>query len=259
MVNIRHMVGLAEYAAKEAGRAIMDINSTGSFNVRLKDDASPVSDADKASQRIIGGHLAMTGLPVLSEETIHLSYKQRKNWEYFWLVDPLDGTKEFIGGDGDFTVNIALVHRSGPIAGIIYAPAIDKMYTSDGVSGVFKKEKGRTQKISPIFPRVCMQDLQHKEKLTAIISRSHCSDGTAGFLKQFHDVRTISMGSSLKFMALIEQQADLYPRLGTTMEWDTAAAHAILNAANKGVYELGMLDELQYNKADLRNPFFVAL
>lgn len=258
MVNVRHMLGLAEYTALEAGKAIMEIYRTGIFDVTSKADASPLTSADQAAQKIIDGHLAMTGLPVLSEEATGVSHRQRRKWEYFWMVDPLDGTKEFIEGNGQFTVNIALVYKTVPIGGIIYVPANDIMYIGSKDTGVVKKEKGKIIQLPSLTQRPRMQDLQQKDKLTMVISKSHLSKETMDFIMKFRDVRLISMGSSLKFLALIEQQADIYPRLGTTMEWDTAAAHAILNASNRGIYEADMSTELKYNKPDLRNPYFIA-
>ena len=258
MVDVRHLLGLAEYTALEAGKAIMEIYRTGVFNVTIKPDASPLTSADKAAQRIINMHLTMTGLPVLSEESGGVGYRQRKKWEYFWIVDPLDGTKEFIKGNGQFTVNIALVHKTAPIGGIIHVPANDITYAGSKETGVIKKEKGKILKLPPLAQRPHIQDLQQKERLTVVVSKSHLSEDTMEFIKKFRDVKLISMGSSLKFMALIEQQADVYPRLGITMEWDTAAAHAILNASNRGIYEADMATELRYNKPDLRNPYFVA-
>jgi len=258
MTDVLHLLGLAENAALEAGKAIMAVYRSRKLEVSLKPDASPLTRADRVSQSIIAGHLARTGLPVLSEEAAGVDYRQRMKWDYFWLVDPLDGTKEFIGSRDEFTVNIALMRRTVPVGGVIHAPAREVLYVGSKAGGVWKKQGGNTARL-PLLPmRRCIQDLQQKESVAIVASRSHMSAETMDFIKNFRDVRLVSMGSSLKFMALVEGTADIYPRLGVTMEWDTAAAHAILHASNRGVYEVNMSTELRYNKADLRNPFFIA-
>jgi len=258
MIDVKHMLGLAGHAAQDAGEAIMEIRRSGILDVTVKTDASPVTAADKAAQEIISRHLARTGLPVLSEESIGVSYRERRNWEYCWIVDPLDGTKELINGSNEFTVNIALLYKTRPVAGVIFAPAKELVYTGSVEGGVFKKEYGRIFQIPPLAERVRMHDLQQKDAPVVAVSRSHLSPATTDFIKRFRNAVELPMGSSLKFMALMEQQADVYPRLGETMEWDTAAAHAILNASNRGVYLSDLKAELQYNKPDLRNPFFIA-
>jgi len=258
MIDVKHMLGLAGHAAQDAGEAIMEIRRTGILNVTLKTDASPVTAADKTAQEIISGHLATTGLPVLSEESIGVSYRQRRRWGYCWIVDPLDGTREFINGSDEFTVNIALVYKNLPVGGVIFAPAKELTYGGSKEGGVYKKEKGRIVQFPPLAERLRIRDLQQKEAPVVAVSRSHMSVETTDFIKRFRNPALMPMGSSLKFMTLIEQQADVYPRLGQTMEWDTAAAHAILNASNRGVYESDLRTQLVYNKPDLRHPFFIA-
>jgi len=258
MTDVLHWLGIAENAALEAGEAVMRIYRSGKLDIGVKPDASPITRADRSAQDIIFRHLGGTGLPVLSEEADSADHRRRMKWDYFWMVDPLDGTKEFIGGRDEFTVNIALMRGMVPTGGVIHAPARDVLYTGSKAGGVWKKQGGKVLKSPPLAIRPSIQDLRQKERVTVVVSRSHLSGETMDFIRQFPDVSLISMGSSLKFMALVEGTADIYPRLGVTMEWDTAAAHAILHASNRGVYEINMSTELRYNKPDLRNPFFIA-
>lgn len=258
MPDMDYFTIIAKEAALEAGLAVMSIYTRGWFGEELKKDASPLTDADKQAHAIISAMLAKTGLPVQSEEGKVISYHERKDWQHYWLIDPLDGTREFISRNGEFTINIALMQGSMPVAGVIYAPCSDTLYTGSKETGVNKNEKGmmvhlpgRAQKKT--FAELCLQ--QH---LTAVVSRSHLSAETGDFLKKFPAVTILYKGSSLKFMMLAENLVDIYPRFGTTMEWDTAAAHAILNACNHGIYEVNGEEELVYNKRDQTNPHFLA-
>lgn len=245
-------------AALDAGKAIMEIYQSGSFEKEIKSDDSPVTAADIQSQNIITLRLAATGLPVLSEEGSKNSWVERKDWKKFWMVDPLDGTKEFINKNGDFTVNIALIERGKPVAGVIYVPCLDVLYFGSKETGIFKIEGGKKTKIQPLAIRNKFDDLLQRRQVTIVASRSHLSDETKIFIQQFKNATLELRGSALKFMLLAERQADLYPRFAPTMEWDTAAAHAILNAANRGIYQTDLKTELSYNKEELVNPFFVA-
>jgi len=155
-------------------------------------------------------------------------------------------------------VNIALMHKTAPVGGVVHAPARDTTYVGSKPGGLWKRTGDKKRRILPAVMRPHIQDLRQKEKVTCVVSRSHLSKETMEIVKQFGDVTLVPMGSSLKFMALIEQQADIYPRIGVTMEWDIAAAHAILHAANRGIYQTDFLTELAYNKRDLRNPYFIA-
>jgi 3'(2'), 5'-bisphosphate nucleotidase len=258
MTNAPYLLEIAKLSAIEAGKAIMELYRSGDFSSDIKSDRSPLTKADKNAHEVITHHLGNTGLPVLSEEGINIPYNERKLWEYYWLIDPLDGTKEFLNKNGEFTVNIALMLRDNPTAGIIYAPGTDTLYWGSKETGVFKNEKGTLVPLAPLQKRKQFDDLLHIEGLAIVASRSHLSADTKTFTDQFKNARLIPMGSSLKFMLLLENLADIYPRLGTTMEWDTAAAHAILNASNRGVYHTDMASELRYNKPDLRNPSFIA-
>ena len=258
MIDITHLMELAKNAALLAGSAILEVYVSGDISVDLKSDQSPLTLADKAAHAIIVSHLQKTGLPILSEEGSLISYEDRKNWDHFWLVDPLDGTKEFIKRTGDFTVNIALVRSGVPIAGVIYAPYIDVLYYGSKDTGVYKIEKGNQVELSVISERTTIEQLLLKKEITIVASKSHMNDETREFIGQFANANLSSMGSSLKLMLLAEGAADIYPRLAPTMEWDTAAGHAILSALNMGVYQTDLTKELLYNKENLLNPSFIA-
>ncbi len=250
--------------SKKAGEAILEVYNS-EIDVQYKQDKSPVTEADRRSHDIIFEELKSIyrDIPILSEEGRDIPYQERKNWEYFWLVDPLDGTKEFIGKRGEFTVNIALINKDRPVFGIVYAPAIDQLYYGGREFGSYKVENGRKEKLEkrPV----------KKEEITVVASRSHMNKETEDFIESlkrfFKNVKTTSIGSSLKICLLSEGKADIYPRLGPTMEWDTAAAHAILNgiggrivvySGQKSLRELEESDELIYNKENLLNPYFIA-
>jgi len=251
---MRQLLEIANKAAIEAGKAILDIYHSDNFDTEKKADQSPVTAADKAAHTIISQILAQTDLPVLSEEGKHQDFQTRSAWEYYWLIDPLDGTKEFISKNGEFTVNIALMHHNRPVGGVVYAPVLGDLYYGSEETGVYKNDRA----IPPLKSRRTLQELLIKPSITIIASRSHLSDETKQFISQFSNVTLTSMGSSLKFMLLLEDKADLYPRLFPTMEWDTAAAHAILNASNRGVYHTTVREELTYNKPELTNPYFLS-
>jgi 3'(2'), 5'-bisphosphate nucleotidase len=258
MLLIERMVEIAVSAATKAGREILQIYRQGSPIAMMKADNSPVTSADKSSQAVIVDYLLETGLPVISEEDEEMDFRTRKSWEYCWLVDPLDGTKEFIAGSGEFTVNIGLVHEHRPVAGVVYIPYSDILYAGSEETGVYKLQAGNLQRLRPAASRPRFEDLRKKLPLRVVGSRFHSSAATEDFLKQFSAVTLITAGSSLKFMLLLEEEADIYPRLGRTMEWDTAAAHAILNAAGRGIYQQDLRSELVYNKQELSNPSFIA-
>jgi len=258
MTAIKQLLDTAQYAAIEAGKAIMQVYMAGEFSIEKKKDESPVTIADRNAHRVITQCLGKTNLPILSEEGINIDYASRKNWQYFWMIDPLDGTKEFINKIDEFTINIALVSEDTAIAGVVYVPATDVLYFGAKETGVYKIEKGVSRQILPLPGRTRFDDLRQKDHLVIAASRSHLTSETKNFIDQFHNVTLKSSGSSLKFMMILENRADIYPRLGRTMEWDTAAAHAILNACNKGVYLTHLESELKYNKPDLANPFFIA-
>lgn len=248
--------------ALEAGKEILKVyNSFDKFDIDLKSDGSPLTLADKISNEIIlNGLKTVSNYPILSEESKEIPFEERKNWEKFWLVDPLDGTKEFIKKNGEFTVNIALIDKGTPILGVVYAPAKNWLYFGSS-EGVFKKEGERILSLRIKKP-------SSPSKIRAVVSRSHLDEETLNFLSFLEkqtgkQVEKVSIGSSLKICYISEGKADIYPRLAPTMEWDTAAAHAILNFAGGKLVEfrrknLLTAPELKYNKKILKNPPFVA-
>ncbi len=258
MKSIATLLEQAKQASLEAGKAIMKVYTSGNFGIEMKSDQSPLTLADKEAHAIIFSHLENTQLPILSEEGTSISYDDRKNWDYFWLIDPLDGTKEFIKRTGEFTVNIALMRAAVPVAGIIYAPCIDILYYGSKETKVLKIEKGKQVQLSFVPKKRTIQELYQQKQITIVASKSHMNKETSAFINQFSNTSLSSMGSSLKLMLLAEGVADIYPRLAPTMEWDTAAGDAILRSLNKGVYQSDLQTELLYNKENLLNPSFVA-
>lgn len=258
MIDIAQLIELAKSAALHAGKAILEVYDSGDFGVEMKSDQSPLTLADKAAHAIITSHLQKAGLPILSEEGSNISYEDRKGWNYFWLIDPLDGTKEFIKRSGEFTVNIALMSSNIPVAGVIYAPYINILYFGSKETGVYKIEKGRQIQLSFIPKKRTIEQLNQKEQITIVASKSHMNEETSAFINQFRNTNLSSMGSSLKLMLLAEGVADIYPRLAPTMEWDTAAGDALLRSLNMGVYQTDLCTELLYNKENLLNPSFIA-
>ncbi len=259
MTQTQQLLELAKKAAVAAGAAILEVYTSGDFGVEMKTDHSPLTLADKAAHSIIAYHLEATGLPILSEEGAHIPYGERKDWEYFWLIDPLDGTKEFIKRTGEFTVNIALMHHNIPVAGVIYAPHIKVLYYGSKEGGVYKIKDENEVQLSSLPEKRTIEALRQKEPVTVVASKSHMNDETGVFINQFRKANLSSMGSSLKLMLLAEGVADIYPRLAPTMEWDPAAGDAILRSLNMCVYQEDLETELLYNKENLLNPSFIAL
>ncbi len=259
------MLNTAISAAIKAGTEILKIynDPSADFSVEKKADNSPLTIADKASHRIIDGSLKTTGLPVLSEEGRNIPFEERKNWQRFWMVDPLDGTKEFIKQNGEFTVNIALIENTKPVAGIIYVPVTRTLYV-----GTSEKEAWKLEQAEDVVSLDDVMNRGHKlpqniqnQNYTIVGSRSHANEETKAYIekrkKEHQQIDIISRGSSLKICMVAEGLADEYPRFGPTMEWDTAAGHAIANAAGKKVWHIDLKNELTYNKEDLLNPFFI--
>lgn len=252
---------IAIHAALEAGKEIMRIYDQEDFEVDFKSDNSPLTLADRVSHEIIDKHLEKTGIPVLSEEGKDIPHEDRKEWDYLWIVDPIDGTKEFIKRNGEFTVNIALIHEQLPLLGVVYAPAIKKLYIADEngsflideVSIENMKEKLKDQKRLPID--------YHLDKYTVVASKSHLSDETVAFIQQleakYGEVESISIGSSLKLCMVAEGRANCYPRFAPTMEWDTAAGQAICRFAGKDVIDQNTKSTMLYNRAQLLNAWFL--
>jgi len=239
--------------AKEAGKAIMQVYKQD-FEVEYKQDSSPLTLADKKANDIIedGLNKLSVNLPILSEEGNNIPYKDRKHWEYFWLVDPLDGTKEFVKKNDEFTVNIALIHKDTPILGVVYAPALDVCYWAKQGEGAFKDGQSLPLKAE-----------SQRNTYKIVASRSHMSDETQAFIDAIDtqkEKELISIGSSLKICLVAEGEADIYPRLGPTMEWDTGAAHAIVNESGGQLNDQKNNNVLKYNTSEkLLNNYFVVV
>lgn len=262
--NIIQLTDIAIDAALKAGEKIMEIYQGGQFETEYKKDSSPLTLADKAANRMINDILKSTGVPILSEENTEILYRIRKDWKAIWMVDPLDGTKEFIKKNGEFTVNIALLENNKPVAGIVYVPVSRILYAGIANSGSYKIELQTYQKISMGILIEKGQKLpltNQSTGLTVVASRSHINKETEEYinlLKREHgDLNVLSAGSSLKICMVAEGKADIYPRFGPTMEWDTAAAHAIASASGCSFVQKDGLQEVMYNKESLLNPWFI--
>jgi 3'(2'), 5'-bisphosphate nucleotidase len=242
--------------AQKAGDEIMKIYQQD-FDVDYKANNSPLTKADIKSNEIITESLKdlYPEIPILSEENKQIPYKIRKNWEYFWLIDPLDGTKEFVKKNGEFTVNIALIYKNMPVLGIVYAPALNLIYYAQKDRGAFKQEKNKKPQRLPIYNHI------HNDILKVIVSKSHYNQETKKFVdnlkNQYEKIEFINIGSSLKFCLIAEGKADIYPRLAPTMEWDTAAGQAVVEEAGGEVVKFQMKTSLKYHKENLLNPWFI--
>jgi len=244
--------------AKDAGKAIMKIYNQD-FAVEYKTDNSPLTIADQKANEIIVtalnqlpvNSLLKQNIPILSEEGRNVPYDERKNWEYFWLIDPLDGTKEFIKKNGEFTINIALIYKDVPIIGVVYSPALNVCYWAKRNEGAFKDGE-----------KLPIKANRQRDVYKIVASRSHMSNETKDFIEAIDTDKEkviISIGSSLKICLVAEGEANIYPRLGPTMEWDTAAAHAIVNESG-GLFNKYIKEAYQkhvYNKKNLLNDWFV--
>ncbi len=247
-----------------AGKEILKIYE-GAFEVAYKDDKSPLTIADKMANAAIMKVLRETGIPVLSEEGHEIDFSEREMWSTLWIVDPLDGTKEFIKQNGEFTVNIALVEKGVPTLGVIYVPVDETLYFAADGYGAFRLENAAHVKgfdsLSHYIDAAVKLPEKQERPFIMVGSRSHMSDETAqyfeGIRKEFPDAEVISKGSSLKICMVAEGSADVYPRFAPTMEWDTAAGHAIARQAGFEVYKAENDEPLNYNKKDLLNPWFI--
>lgn len=240
--------------AREAGSAIMEVYGEDDFRVEYKDDSSPLTEADKRSHDIIVRRLKdlTPQVPVLSEEGKGVPYDERKDWEVFYLVDPLDGTKEFVKRNGEFTVNIAVIDRGRPSVGVIYVPVQDVSYFAAEEQRAFKQD-GCNEPVE-----ITVSGKLPTEPLAVVASRSHGSHEVEEFLSSYDVQERLTAGSSLKFCLVASGQADLYPRFGPTWEWDTAAGHAILFEAGGRLIHTGEKRELEYNKPVIKHEGFIA-
>lgn len=262
MNNIKTKLDIALQAAFEAGEAILSVYQED-FEVMMKDDQSPLTLADLASNSIILKNLG-DDFPILTEENKEVPFQERKYWTNFWLIDPLDGTKEFIKRNGEFTVNIAFISHGKPVLGIVYVPVSKQFFWGTEMNGSFtytlqKEEHFQTNQI--INKGISLNQSTLPEVFTIVASRSHLSPETEHYIEQYrrkHErIALVSSGSSLKLCMIAARQAHVYPRLAPTMEWDTAAAHAVVKFAGCNVYNFETREELAYNKENLLNPWFV--
>lgn len=243
---------MARRAAKEASRVILEVYESGSFDVERKADASPLTLADRRAHDAIVSILESKGHPILSEEGKSISWETRKKWSRFWMVDPLDGTREFLRRNGEFTVNIALIENTEAVLGVVTVPVANLEYYAAKGEGSHRSHNGTLT----VLARRTKVPL-NKPGIRVIASRSHLDEDTRRFMSSLNEPSVLSAGSSLKFLKVAEGEADVYPRFAPTMEWDTAAAHAILRETGHGIYHNNSEVELSYNKPDLHNPFFI--
>ena len=242
--------------AVQAGKEILDVYENSDFNVEIKGDGSPLTIADKRAHQLIESSLSSItpDIPVLSEESAKEVFDQRRSWSKFWLVDPLDGTKEFVKRNGEFTVNIALIDQGRPVMGVVHTPVQGQNHFAETGKGAFKSIAGGTVK------RISIRALD-PGSVSMVASRSHRGVSVEQYLahleQQLDHVEILSMGSSLKLCLVAEGKADIYPRLGPTSEWDTAAAHCVVEAAGGKVIRLDG-SPLTYNKENILNPWFLA-
>jgi len=271
MIDIEDLKNIA----LKAGEIIMQIYKKD-FSVEYKDDKSPLTLADLKSNEYICSYLQKLypDIPIMSEENKEVPYEVRKNWEYYFCIDPIDGTKEFIKKNDEFTVNIALIHKDTPVAGVVYAPALNELYWAKKDEGAYLSIVNSQLTIVENKKLPCYKKEQNK--LVVVASKSHMTKETQEFIDKLstsdYELSTISKGSSLKLCMVATGEADIYPRLAPTMEWDTAAAHAIVLESGKNVYIYEIptttndyqpqtieydLKIMKYNKENLLNTWFV--
>ena len=243
--------------ARSAGDEILEVYGT-EFSVDVKEDKSPLTEADRRANQVIVTALeeSYPEIPIISEETKTTDYEVRRNWEQFWLVDPLDGTKEFIKRNGEFTVNIALVRRGAPVMGVVFQPVGDRLFWAAEGEGAWSSEAGAAPERLLGGPHYL-----EKNNVTVVASRSHLTQEVRDFVDNLRaagkEVEFLSSGSSLKICLVAQGKADVYPRLGPTMEWDTGAAHAVALEAGRKVVAEETGAPLLYNKENLLNPYFI--
>lgn len=261
--KIKSLLEIAIEASLKGGKEIMEVYAN-TIEVEYKNDSSPLTQADKNAHNAIVKLLDPTGVPVLSEEGQHLDFKERRDWEYLWVVDPLDGTKEFIKRNGEFTVNIALVRNGEVIMGVIYVPVKETLYFGLEELGSFRMNAIKDSignELNQLLKQAEKLPIKEERPYTMVGSRSHMSTETKTCfeeIKKNHpDAEIISKGSSLKICMVAEGSADIYPRFAPTMEWDTAAGHGIVKYAGFEIYKTDREEPLDYNKQNLLNPWFI--
>ena len=265
--KIRELLEVAIRAGVEAGSVVCEVYNN-EFDVEFKDDKSPLTLADTNANKIIESYLEKTEYPILSEEGRDIPYSERKKWEYFWMVDPLDGTKEFVKRNGEFTVNIALIHNDTPVLGVVVAPVLKDLYFASELTGAVKvggvsMEKGEfTTDMDKLLKLGKMLPVANNGDVFRIMgSKSHMTKETESFIKELEkehsNIEIVSKGSSLKICLVAEGYADVYPRFAPTMEWDTAAGHAIVKYSGGEVINRETDKPVVYNKENLLNPWFL--
>ena len=265
MIDLKNYNAIVLKAAVLAGEAIMKVYNLPDFNTEIKEDKSPLTAADLASNTIINSYLVKFPIPIISEENKQTGYHTRKTWDTCWMIDPLDGTKEFIKRNDEFTVNIALIQNGVPILGVIYVPVSRELYYGDALKGsayktIVKKDENIADSLfsnkNRIYPSV-----PNENRFRVVGSRSHMNQDTIDYIeklkKKSNEISIVSKGSSLKFCLVAEGKAEVYPRFAPTMEWDTAAGHAICKAVGLKVLSNTTKKELTYNKEDLLNHHFI--
>lgn len=262
-MDINSNLAIAIEASLKAGSVIMEVYDTA-FDVEIKDDKSPLTEADRRANEVINSFLKETPFPIISEENKQIDYLERKSWTTCWIVDPVDGTKEFIKRNGEFTVNIALVENGLPVLGVIYVPASKTLYFTEVANEkAFKAELLKHDVTLETIKQTCeiLKPKNRTNHLEVVGSRSHMSQETLDFVEELQregkEVSIVSKGSSLKFCLVAEGKADIYPRFAPTMEWDTAAGQAICNAVGIKVISKETNKALLYNKENLLNPWFI--
>ena len=262
----KERLNVAVMAALEAGKAILEVYKKD-FKIDYKGDDSPLTEADLLSNKIIQEHLESTNIPIISEEGKLIPYTLRKDWDLCWIVDPIDGTKEFIKKNGEFTVNIALVEKGKTVFGVIYVPVTKELYyTNESKTSCYKtiidiKKISLLQSLLFLDQDEIRPSKPVQSKIRVVGSRSHMNDETMLFVeklkKEYEDVEIVSKGSSLKFCLVAEGKADVYPRFAPTMEWDTAAGQAICEAVGLNVIDQSTSKSMLYNREDLLNKYFL--
>ena len=260
---MKQLLNIAITSALEAGKAILEIYHSGTFDVEIKDNNSPLTRADIASNNVIMSFLTKTNIPVLSEEGKTIPYEVRKDWKQLWIVDPIDGTKEFIKRNGEFTVNIALIQNQKTQIGVIFVPVNGELYFSSKEMGAYKVTVDlELFDVDLLIEKASKIPFERNDKIyTIVASRSHMSEETKEYVQQMRDIhgeiKLISKGSSLKLCMVAEGAANCYPRFAPTMEWDTAAGQAICEHAGFELLDWDTKKNMLYNREKLLNNWFI--
>ncbi len=265
--ELQNLLAIAVGASVRAGYKIMQVYNSDDFQVNLKSDRTPLTLADRLAHEEIKSTLTKTFIPLLSEEGRNIQFEERKGWDYFWVVDPLDGTKEFIKRNGEFTVNIALIYENYPVAGVVYVPVTGKLYCSlEGFRAFLVPEIQPIENYEVTFNGLAKraQELPlpfKRDNIVVVESRSHSTPETIQYINnlagKYPELELMPLGSSLKMCMIAEGKADIYPRLSLSSEWDTAAGQAIVEGAGFKVITYESNERLSYNKEELVNPWFI--